>query len=996
MRKTLKFTLVAVLAVAISAFLGVTAFAGDLAGTAIDYKTQTITGIKLGYEYTVDSGEAQYAYGNLDISGYTVGQEIEITDGEDTKTYEIAVAPARPTPTYDGIEEEISAGTGTEYKIAPFVWTPVDASKIDTKHISDTAAATVQIRVAATGSAPASAIATVSVQKRAAAPAVEYKDTTDSITGVLLTMEYTLDDEGKPSEALQDVTSAGITRAVIVSDFDAYDGSATTVYVRVKATGTNPASSWAEISIPATPEDPVIDDIEELLAIDYANETFTVTSEKALEYAKEPVSGSWIALPNGYKISSLIPAYGTGAATIYVRIKAVAPTAASVPEEFSIPARAETPDSEDFAFVTSSELIEAVGVLHQYAVGTGEYKDYVEEAFKTDTEVGSAAKTVYIRVKAKTDAFASESISVAIPKRPAKPSLSYNAATDTVTLKKDTDYLYTNDLESEFVELSHEAATVATRSELITDSPENGGTVYIRFPATETDPVSAYATVTFPESNTQTTIEGVDIDYELEVITGSKKTDMEYRKSSSYNAKTGVFTYPSSWTTVSANDMSITSMIPAATATAPVGIEIRVKATSTTAVSEAIPLVLNQRPAAPVKGTDIAFNGKTEKITLLVAADERGYEYLDENGKYESISWEEEDESFVFDDTPEVGTTATSVKIRYAANSDNEKFASLPLSLSVPARPAAPSVTYSGTTDSATGLSKTTMEYSLTEDGWDNTLPPATTMTREALGLDDDGGIVYVRKLATDTASASQVAEVEFPAKFAVAVPNVSLDLATEKIVGTATTMEYSKDGGKTWTSASKDATNITSVLTAAKDEDKLQVRVKATSSAPASAVKEFTLYARPATPTASQVKYDFANEKIVIIGLDGLEYSVDGGEYDDLADATEVEPSTTAATSIKVRVKTVDTTPASLARTISVPKRAAAPSAAWDAAKSRIKSVTSAMEYSIDDGGTWVSVLSGQTYIEGLAEGTVLVRVKATTSAVHSAEKPITVPAAD
>jgi hypothetical protein len=331
----------------------------------------------------------------------------------------------------------------------------------------------------------------------------------------------------------------------------------------------------------------------------------------------------------------------------------------------------------------------------------------------------------------------------------------------------------------------------------------------------------------------------------------------------------------------------------------------------------------------------------------------------------------------------------------------------LALSLSVPARPAAPSAAYSGTADSITGLSASTSEYSLTDADSGPWVGENITSTmiravlqKENAGYNGEAFNVYVRKKATPTAPHSAVTTVSVPALVAN-FPSVTLDIVNEKIMSTTNKMEYTKDGGKSWTSASNTSTNIVSIISSISKGETLtiKVRTKATTDAPASAMKDLVINARPDTPTATQVKYDFVNEKIVITGLTGLEYSVDGGEYEELTDGTAVEPSATAATSIKVRVKSADdSTPASLARTISVPKRAAAPSAAWDATNKRIKSVTSAMEYSIDGGSNWLPVPSGKTYIEDndnfITGIEVLVRVKATTSAVHSIEKPITVPA--
>jgi hypothetical protein len=1025
MRKTLKFTLAAVLVVAISLTFGIAVFAaGSFDDVKIDYATQTIVGIEPGFQYKVNTGNYQNAYGNIDISSYAADASFTIRNaaGEESGALTIAAQPAAPgnDTKYVAEDEEIVVeDDGAEYKINAFAWTSVTDEAINTKYISDNITAPVQVRFAATDSAPASAIKTIVVPKRAAAPAtVAYDPNSDIITGVLSTMEYTVADAtGAPSDAWESISTTAIDRDKLETDFsDEYDAEeATIVYVRIKAAGTQPASHPAEIEFPKEPETPTIGDISEYLSIDYVGEKFVVDGDAPLLEYSATGNSPWTALTNGASLSSLIPAYTDGStpATIKVRIKAAPPNYASDPEDFPIPERPETPDSETFTFDTSAESINSIDTGYQYAVGaTGEFVNYADNDDATAAFApGTADKTVYIRSAASNEddkeAFASAPIAVTIPKRPAAPSLSYNASTDTVKGTAGLSYQYTTGLEVMFADFEPADNTAITRDELGLDT--EAASVYIRLAPNEdgVTPASAYRKIDFPAQGESST--GVMLNYAEEKLEGATKTTMEYRKSSSAKKEaddTYTFTYPTSWTTVNANDMSVTSMIPAATAVAPVGLQIRIKAQTGTAASETEEFTLNPRPATPVKTTDVAFNGGTEKIEFVSTVEDKGYEYLiGSSGDYTAIDWADED--YTFDASPEVGSAATSVKIRIAASDDNGTFASLVLSLSVPARPAAPSAAYSGTTDSITGLSASTSEYSLTgaDDGpWVST-NITSTMSREKFSkdipdYDGEAFSVYVRKKATATAPHSAAVKVDVPALATDNAPDVTLDVVEEKIMGTTNKMEYTKDDGKTWTSASNTSTNIVSIISSISKGETLtvKVRVKATPTDPASAAKEIVLKARPDTPTATQVKYNFTDEKIVITGgLSGLEYSTGGDYIDVVGDEIEM-PATTAAQSVKVRVKAVaDDTPASLIRTISVPKRSAAPSAAWDATNGRIKSVTSAMEYSTDGGSSWLPVPSGKTYIEdenffpGIE---VLVRVKATASAVHSAEKSITVPA--
>jgi len=126
-----------------------------------------------------------------------------------------------------------------EYRVGTTgAFTPVGGSFIDVKTANWTATRTFQIRVAATASEFASATINVSVPARPAMPSVVYNSTTDAITGVRTTMEFSLDGDDWTI-----VTSTAIPRAQI--------GSATQVFIRVRATATVPASLSMTITVPA-------------------------------------------------------------------------------------------------------------------------------------------------------------------------------------------------------------------------------------------------------------------------------------------------------------------------------------------------------------------------------------------------------------------------------------------------------------------------------------------------------------------------------------------------------------------------------------------------------------------------------------------------------------------------------------------------------------------------------------------------------------------------
>jgi hypothetical protein len=234
----------------------------------------------------------------------------------------------------------------------------------------------------------------------------------------------------------------------------------------------------------------------------------------------------------------------------------------------------------------------------------------------------------------------------------------------------------------------------------------------------------------------------------------------------------------------------------------------------------------------------------------------------------------------------------------------------------------------------------------------------------------------------------------------------LTLSYAGETVAGVWTSMEFSTNGGSTWASiaSSNVPLKIASYIpaaTAASDAE-VQVRLKAASGQPASLPVSFVLPKRPVTPTSAEVKYDCVAEQISIPATAVYEYSPTyDGSYTalPLGTASFSYPALSSGTqSVYVRLKATSTDFASSYRLISTPKRAALPTTlpAYDGSNDLIKNVTTAMEYSADDGTSWTT--ADGTVIPrsalGDAEKTVLIRVKATTSTPRSDNMSVNLPA--
>ena len=186
-----------------------------------------------------------------------------------------------------------------------------------------------------------------------------------------------------------------------------------------------------------------------------------------------------------------------------------------------------------------------------------------------------------------------------------------------------------------------------------------------------------------------------------------------------------------------------------------------------------------------------------------------------------------------------------------------------------PVTPAAPSVSANDTTNKIVGANAT-MEYSV--DGGSNWTDYNTVEEPTFTG----NQTVEIRVKAEGINPAGEIATISFTIDpVTPAAPSVSVDDTTNKIVGANATMEYSVDGGSSWTDY-----NPSNEPTFAGDQT-VHIRVKADGSNPAGEIRiiEFTNdpVTPPIKPAAPSVSVDDATNKIVGANAT-MEYSVNGG----------------------------------------------------------------------------------------------------------------------
>lgn len=273
-----------------------------------------------------------------------------------------------------------------------------------------------------------------------------------------------------------------------------------------------------------------------------------------------------------------------------------------------------------------------------------------------------------------------------------------------------------------------------------------------------------------------------------------------------------------------------------------------------------------------------------------------------------------------------------------------------------------PPVSADDTKNTITDADKT-MEYS-TDDGATWTAYPDTPAPTF-----NGGETVYVRYAETDTQKAGPAQVVTFAKDANPTPPPVTANDDTNKMVDADNTMEYSTDGGTTWTTFDP-ANDPTFIGT-----QTVLVRYAETDTHEASPTVELSFTKNPNTQTPGVTADDTAN---AIVGADDtMEYSTDSGTT-----WTSYNPATSPLfpgdQEVLVRYKETETLQASNHVTLNFTSigEIAAPSVTANDKTNQLEGADDTMEYSTDDGVTWNDYTSATPPVF-LGEQNVLVRFK-------------------
>ena len=335
------------------------------------------------------------------------------------------------------------------------------------------------------------------------------------------------------------------------------------------------------------------------------------------------------------------------------------------------------------------------------------------------------------------------------------------------------------------------------------------------------------------------------------------------------------------------------------------------------------------------------------------------------------------------------------LRIRYMAANDDP--ASLAAYIVLPHRPAAPAtsdVRFDGLTESIKLTDS--MEFRAGTTGDFKSVPVGETAIPVNIGISSQN--YQVRSKATDTMFASATRAVTVPVR--AAAPNAMYNSTTDIITAVSTAMEFSLDGGESWTTVSG-LSIPRSVF--GESAATVMIRTKATSSAPSSNIRNVAV-PREDYVFPTGLALDTRSETVT--GVSNLmEYSTNGTTWTAITQNTlniaNMIPAATASNDVilSIRYKAANGEPASFAVSMLLTRRPDAPTATAVKFDGLTESITATalMEFRASATGTFTSVSAGTTRIPvnaGTSSQNYQVRVKATDTKFASATRTVTVPA--
>ena len=708
-------------------------------------------------------------------------------------------------------------------------------------------------RLVDNGTGSAGSANNVRIPARPAAPDVKC-DTATYIVNTTSAMEYSADngDTWNPCEENMDASRLG--------------GSV--LLVRYAATDSSFRSDPANVFVPTRPAAPA-------LTVNLVTERINTTS--AMEFSADGGT-SWQPCQPDMSAASL------AGETIMVRTKANANSPASVSTFLNIPDRADVPE---YTIQTSAELLTANVPFAYYNNG-----EWVEAEILRLSDL--CGQTILIQAPSKDGKFASERISVAIPLRGETPVVEVEEQTLTINTAIGMEYSVDNGA-------SWNAADVN-----MDISPYAGTTMLVRRAATGTMFASNSAVVRI---RSLSDAPDVSVDNVREIV--NTTAEMEYSTDAGRT-----------WTPAP-DELDVSSLTGGT-------LEIRVRGTETEFPSESVTVTIPVRNEAPEVSADMV----SGQFSFPA-----GTQYSPDGG----VNWMDAPSSIM---ESMYGTT-----LLFRTPADEAHFASVSVPVALSSRPDGPAVSFDIKNLSVNTTSA--MEYS--SDGGYNWTPAPDGL--DASGL--LGKTVLFRYAASGTTPASSTTALELPA--GASAPSVSVDCGTEQLISSERTLEWSLDGGHTW-SVCKTPMNVGDYA-----GRELLFRTPGTTETPASASVPVTIPRRESAPAV-----DVDTDAETINTTSAMEYSLNGGlSWTQAPMGLDVSQMTGEA--VLVRTAHTGSSFASSAISVTVPTRAGSVHVSLDMEK-EVLNTTSTMDYSLDNGRTWTQAPAGLN-VSGMTGSAILIR---------------------
>jgi hypothetical protein len=432
----------------------------------------------------------------------------------------------------------------------------------------------------------------------------------------------------------------------------------------------------------------------------------------------------------------MIPEANRNPGTIYVRYMGSAAVTASPFTAITIPRRPAAPTNAEASFDGINE------VINVSSPGTMLYRRGTTGAFNSvpggqiPGNVAGNSQRVQLRFAATATAFESSIATVTVPGRRSAPQARYDASNDRIVG-------VTNAMEFSTVGAGGPWTDITANN--ITRAEFGAATiVWVRIRATATLPVSTARAVTVftaPGAGPASPV----LDMPNEVVL-SVTNQMEWRIGTRV------------WRPINADTLNISAHFPSPGASGPTTLSIRMRATDTTAASEATIIMLPIRGYAPTTsgpGTNVVFDGFTETVSVDSTMEFR----RGRSGAWTPVA------GGVTTISDVVATQQRTYQVRYRGTATTPP--SEILEVIIPARRFPPSVTFSVANDRLTRTSAA-MEFRFapTPTGVFTAWQPIAHnfVPRDAFGAGfADGGIIEIRTAATATTPVGYIRSITIP-----------------------------------------------------------------------------------------------------------------------------------------------------------------------------------------------------------------------------------------